>query len=155
VEPEGDQVRIRGIAAAVAMVAMVAVASPAQAAVGTTCGAWKTTKTGGHQSACTVRSANWEVAARGRGFYDGTTRLSQLNISVSLQASVDGVTWTTVVSRSCGFTSIPSSTPGGACLTPAQWVDAGTLYRARTFLVLFETNGTVRTTNPSYSPITS
>jgi hypothetical protein len=40
-------------------------------------------------------------------------------------------------------------------LTAAQWVDAGTLYRARTFLVLFEANGTVRTTNPTYSPITS
>ena len=80
VEPEGDQVRIRGIAAAVAIVAIVASATPAHANAGTTCGAWKTTKTGGHQSACTVRSANWEVAARGRGYYDGATRLTQLNI---------------------------------------------------------------------------
>jgi hypothetical protein len=80
VEPEGDQVRIRGIAAAVAIVAIVGSATPAHASVGTTCGAWKTTKTGGHQSACTVRSANWEVAARGRGYYDGATRLTQLNI---------------------------------------------------------------------------
>ena len=66
--------RIRGIAAAVAIVAIVASATPAHANVGTTCGAWKTTKTGGHQSACTVRSANWEVAARGRGYYEARVR---------------------------------------------------------------------------------
>jgi len=148
-------VRIRHIVAAVAIVATVAIATPAQANVGMACSAWKTTKTGGHQSACYIRSADWQVAAKGRGYYDGSTRLAQMNISVSLQFSVDGFSWTTLVSRSCGFTDVPSSSPGGSCLTAAQWVDAGTLYRARTFLVLFETNGTVRTTNPTYSPITS
>jgi len=148
-------VRIRHIAAAVVIVATVAVATPAHANVGSACSAWKTTKTGGHQSACYVRSADWQVAAKGRGYYDGSTRLAQMSISVSLQASSDGFSWTTLASRSCGFTAIPSSPPGGSCLTAAQWVDAGMLYRARTFLILFETNGTVRTTNPSYSPITS
>jgi len=152
---KGEQVRIRQIAAAVVIVATVALATPAKADVGTSCSAWKTTKTGGHQSACYVRSADWQVAAKGRGYYDGSTKLVQMNISVSLQASVDGFSWTTIASRSCGFTSIPGSAPGGSCLTAAQWVDAGTLYRARTFLVLFEANGTVRTTNPSYSPLTS
>ena len=147
--------RIRQIATAVVMVATVAIATPAQANVGTACSAWKTTKTGGHQSACYVRSADWQVAAKGRGYYDGSTRLVQMNISVSLQSSTDGVSWTTLISRSCGFTDIPSSPPGGSCLTPAQWVDAGMLYRARTFLVLFEANGTVRTTNPTYGPVTS
>ncbi len=147
--------RIRQIAVAVGIVAMVAIATPAHANVGTACSAWKTTKTGGHQSACYVRSADWQVAAKGRGYYDGQTRLVQMNISVSLQSSIDGFTWTTLTSRSCGFTGVPSSSPGGSCLTAAQWVDAGTLYRARTFLVLFEANGTVRTTNPTYSPITS
>jgi len=29
------------------------------------------------------------------------------------------------------------------------------VYRSRTYLVLFEANGTVRTTDPSYSPVTS
>jgi hypothetical protein len=148
-------VRIRQIATAVVIVATVAIATPAQANVGTSCSAWKTTKTGGHQSACYVRSADWQVAAKGRGYYDGSTKLVQMNISVSLQSSIDGITWSTLVSRSCGFTAVPSSSPGGSCLTAAEWVDAGTLYRARTFLVLFEANGTVRTTNPSYSPITS
>jgi hypothetical protein len=148
-------VRIRHIAAAVVIFATVAIATPAQANVGTACSAWKTTKTGGHQSACYVRSADWQVAAKGRGYYDGSTRLAQMSISVSLQASVDGFSWTTLASRSCGFTDIPSSSPGGSCLTPAQWVDAGTLYRARTFLILFENNGTVRTTNPTYGPVTS
>jgi len=148
-------VRIRQIATAVVIVATVAIATPAQANVGTSCSAWKTTKTGGHQSACYVRSADWQVAAKGRGYYDGSTKLAQMNISVSLQSSIDGITWSTLVSRSCGFTDVPSSSPGGSCLTAAEWVDAGTLYRARTFLVLFEANGTVRTTNPSYSPITS
>jgi hypothetical protein len=138
-------VRIRHIAAAVVIFATVAIATPAQANVGTACSAWKTTKTGGHQSACYVRS----------GYYDGSTRLAQMSISVSLQASVDGFSWTTLASRSCGFTDIPSSSPGGSCLTPAQWVDAGTLYRARTFLILFENNGIVRTTNPTYGPVTS
>lgn len=147
--------RIRQIATAVVIVATVAIATPAQANVGTSCSAWKTTKTGGHQSACYVRSADWQVAAKGRGYYDGSTKLVQMNISVSLQSSIDGITWSTLVSRSCGFTAVPSSSPGGSCLTAAEWVDAGTLYRARTFLVLFEANGTVRTTNPSYSPITS
>ena len=147
--------RIRQIATAVVIVATVAIATPAQANVGTSCSAWKTTKTGGHQSACYVRSADWQVAAKGRGYYDGSTKLAQMNISVSLQSSIDGITWSTLVSRSCGFTDVPSSSPGGSCLTAAEWVDAGTLYRARTFLVLFEANGTVRTTNPSYSPITS
>jgi hypothetical protein len=148
-------VGIRQIATAVVIVATVAVATPAHANVGTSCSAWKTTKTGGHQSACYVRSADWQVAAKGRGYYDGSTKVVQLNISVSLQSSVDGISWTTVVSRSCGFTNVLSSSPGGSCFTAAQWVDAGTLYRARTFLVLFEANGTVRTTNPSYSPPTS
>jgi hypothetical protein len=148
-------VRIRQIATAVVIVATVAIATPARASVGTTCSAWKTTKTGGHQSACYVRSADWQVAAKGRGYYDGSTRLAQMSVSVSLQASTDGFSWTTLASRSCGFTDIPSSSPGGSCLTPAQWVDAGTLYRARTFLILFETNGMVRTTNPTYSPVTS
>lgn len=147
--------RIRQIATAVAIVATMAIATPAHANVGTSCSAWKTTKTGGHQSACYIRSADWQVAAKGRGYYDGSTKVVQLNISVSLQSSVDGISWTTVVSRSCWFTDVPSSSPGGSCLTAAQWVDAGTLYRARTFLVLFEANGTVRTTNPSYSPLTS
>ena len=147
--------RIRQIAAAVVIVATVALATPAHADVGTSCSAWKATKTGGHQSACYVRSADWQVAAKGRGYYDGSTKLVQMNIAVSLQASVDGFSWTTIASRSCGFTSIPGSAPGGSCLTAAQWVDAGTLYRARTFLVLFEANGAVRTTNPSYSSITS
>ena len=147
--------RIRQIATAVVIVATVAIATPAHADVGTSCSAWKTTKTGGHQSACYVRSADWQVAAKGRGYYDGSTKLVQINISVSLQSSVDGFSWTTLASRSCGFTSIPSSAPGGSCLTTAQWVDAGTLYRARTFLVLFEANGTIRTTNPTYSPVTS
>jgi hypothetical protein len=147
-------VRIRQIATAVVIVATLAIATPAHANVGTSCSAWKTTKTGGHQSACYVRSADWQVAAKGRGYYE-STRLVQMNISVSLQASVDGISWTTLVSRSCGFTDVPSTSPGGSCLTAAQWVDAGTLYRARTFLVLFEANGTVRTTNPSYSPLTS
>ena len=147
--------RIRQIATAVAIVATMAIATPAHANVGTSCSAWKTTKTGGHQSACYIRSADWQVAAKGRGYYDGSTKVVQLNISVSLQSSRDGISWTTVVSRSCGFTDVPSSSPGGSCLTAAQWVDAGTLYRARTFLVLFEANGTVRTTNPSYSPLTS
>jgi hypothetical protein len=148
-------VRIRHIATAVVIVATVAIATPAHANVGTGCSAWKTTKTGGHQSACYVRSADWEVAAKGRGYYDGSTRLVQMNIAVSLQSSIDGFTWTTLASRSCGFTSAPSSSPGGSCLTAGQWVDAGTLYRARTFLVLFEANGTVRTTNPTYSPVTT
>jgi hypothetical protein len=148
-------VRIRQIATAVVIVATVAIATPAQANVGTSCSAWRTTKTGGHQSACYVRSADWQVAAKGRGYYDGSTKLVQMNISVSLQSSIDGISWTTLVSRSCGFTDVPSTSPGGSCLTAAQWVDAGTLYRARTFLVLFEANGTVRTTNPSYSPLTS
>jgi hypothetical protein len=148
-------VRIRQIATAVAIVATMAIATPAHANVGTSCSAWKTTKTGGHQSACYVRSADWQVAAKGRGYYDGSTKLVQMNISVSLQSSIDGITWSTLVSRSCGFTAVPSSSPGGSCLTAAEWVDAGTLYRARTFLLLFEANGTVRTTNPSYSPITS
>ena len=148
-------VRIRHIATTVVIVATVAIATAAHANVGTACSAWKATKTGGHQSACYVRSADWEVTAKGRGYYDGSTRLVQMNIAVSLQSSIDGFTWTTLASRSCGFTSVPSSSPGGSCLTAAQWVDAGTLYRARTFLVLFEANGTVRTTNPTYSPITS
>ena len=147
--------RIRQIATAVAIVATVAIATPAHASVGTSCSAWKTTKTGGHQSACYVRSADWQVAAKGRGYYDGSTKLVQMNISVSLQSSIDGISWTTLASRSCGFTDVPSSSPGGSCSTAAQWVDAGTLYRARTFLVLFEANGAVRTTNPSYSPVTS
>jgi len=148
-------VRIRHLATAVVIVATVAIATPAHANVGSACSAWKTTKTGGHQSACYVRSADWQVMAKGRGYYDGTTRLDQMNIAVSLQSSFDGFTWTTLASRSCGFTNVPSSSPGGACLTAAQWVDAGTLYRARTFLVLFEANGTVRMTNPTYSPVTS
>lgn len=147
--------RIRQIATAVVIVATVAIATPAQANVGTSCSAWRTTKTGGHQSACYVRSADWQVAAKGRGYYDGSTKLVQMNISVSLQSSIDGISWTTLVSRSCGFTDVPATSPGGSCLTAAQWVDAGTLYRARMFLVLFEANGTVRTTNPSYSPLTS
>ena len=117
--------RIRQIATAVVIVATVAIATPAQANVGTSCSAWKTTKTGGHQSACYVRSADWQVAAKGRGYYDGSTKLVQMNISVSLQSSIDAD------------------------------VSAVRAYRARTFLVLFEANGTVRTTNPSYSPITS
>src|SRR5262245_34344385 len=121
-EREGEQVRLRRIASACAIVAIVGTAAPAHANVGTTCSAWRTTKTGGHQAACTVRSANREVAARGRGYYDGPTRLTQLNISVSLQSSLDGTTWTTLVSRTCGFADVPSSPPGGACLTPAQWV---------------------------------
>jgi hypothetical protein len=152
---KGEEVRIRQIATAVVILATVAIATPAHANVGAACSAWKTTKTGGHQSACYVRSADWQVAAKGRGSYDGSTKLVQMNIAVSLQSSVDGISWTTIVSRSCGFTDVPSSSPGGSCLTAAQWVDAGTLYRARTFLVLFEANGTVRTTNPSYSPLTS
>jgi hypothetical protein len=150
--------RRRQIATAVVLVTTVAIAAPAtqaRANVGTACSAWKTTKTSGHQSACVIRSVDWQVAAKGRGFYDGSIRLTQMNISVSVQSSVDGFAWTTLVSRSCGFTPIPSSSPGGSCLTAAMWVDAGTLYRARTFLVLFEANGTVRTTNPTYSPITS
>jgi hypothetical protein len=146
---------MRKIATVVVIVATLAIATPALANVGTSCSAWKTTKTGGHRSACYVRSADRQVAAKGRGYYDGSTKLVQMNISVSLQASVDGISWTTLITRSCGFTDVPSSAPGGSCLTAAQWVDAGTLYRARTFLVFFEANGTVRTTNPTYSPITS
>ena len=147
--------RLRQIATAVVIVATVAIATPAQANVGTACGAWKSTKTGGHQSACYVRSTDRQVAAKGRGYYDGSTRLVQMNIAVSLQSSANGVSWTTLASRSCGFTDIPSSQPGGSCLTGAQWVDAGIRYRARVFLVLFEANGTVRTTNPTYSAVTS
>ena len=147
--------RIRQIAAAVVIAATIAIATPAHANVGTTCSAWKTTKTGGHQSACSVRSADRQVAAKGRGYYDGSTKLVQMSISVSLQSSADGFSWITLASRSCGFTDVPSAAPGGSCLTGAQWVDAGMLYRARTYLVLFEANGTVRTTDPSYSPVTS
>lgn len=147
--------RIRQTATAVVIVASLAIATPAHANVGTGCSAWKTTRTGGHQSACYVRSADWQVAAKGRGYYDGSTKLVQMSISVSLQSSADGFSWTTLASRSCGFTDVPSSSPGGSCLTGAQWVDAGMRYRARTFLVLFEANGTVRTTDPSFSPITS
>jgi len=110
-------VRRRQIATAVVIVATLAIAIPARASGETTCSAWKTTKTGGHQSACYVRTADRQVAAKGRGYYDGSTKLTQMTI--------------------------------------AQWVGDGMVYRSRTYLVLFEANGTVRTTDPSYSPVTS
>ena len=147
--------RRRQIATAVVIVATLAIAIPARASGGTTCSAWKTTKTGGHQSACYVRTADRQVAAKGRGYYDGSTKLTQMTISVSLQSSMDGVSWITLASRTCGFTDVPSAAPGGSCLTAAQWVGDGMVYRSRTYLVLFEANGTVRTTDPSYSPVTS
>ena len=61
----------------------------------------------------------------------------------------------TLASCSCRFTDIPSTSPGASCLIGAQWVDAGMLYRARTFLVVYKANGTVRTTDPSFSLVTS
>src|SRR4029078_4457208 len=87
-------VRIRHIATTVVIVAPVAIAPPAHANVGTACSAWKATKTGGHQSACYVRSADWEVTAKGRGYYDGSTRLAQTDIAGSVHSSMHGFQWT-------------------------------------------------------------
>jgi len=147
--------RSRWLLAVLALVGGLLSTTPASANVGSYCGGWRATVTGGHQMACYVRSANYEIAARGRAYYDGGERLDQLNISVTLQRSSNGTSWTNVVSRVCGFTDVPSEMPGASCLTTARYVDAGMLYRARTFLVLFETNGTIRTTAPSFSPVTS
>jgi hypothetical protein len=110
---------------------------------------------GARQNACYVRDANWHIAGRGRAYYAGWRPLDQLNIAVTLQRSDDGQSWSKVVSRTCGVTDIPDGLPGAMCLTPAQYVEAGTLYRSRVFLVLFFRDGAVKTTTPTFSPITS
>jgi hypothetical protein len=147
--------RKRTIAVVLALASMTLFATPAHANVGTYCGGWRTTGPGAWQNACYIRSANWEIAARGKGFYDGYRRLDQLNVAVTLQTSMDGTHWSSVVSRSCGFTDVPDEPPGGVCTTAARYLDAGMLYRTRTFLVLFGADGSVAATTPTYSPITS
>ena len=141
----------------VALIAALMGATPAHANVGSYCGGWRVSIDGGHQNACYIRDADWHVAARGRAYYDGWARLDQLNISVTLQRSTDGASWANVVSKTCGFTggNIPSELPGANCITSGQYVEAGALYRARTFLVLFFQGGAVKVTTPSYSGITS
>jgi len=132
-------------------------AVPAYANVGADCGGWKVSSDGAHQNACYIRDADWHIAAKGRAYYDGSAPLDQLNISVTLQRSTDNTTWTSVVSKTCGFVDgdIPNDIPGSSCFTSARYVDAGVLYRTRTFLVLFFRSGAVKVTTPSYSGITS
>jgi len=147
--------RKRTIAVVIALASVMLFVTPAHANVGTYCSGWRTMAPGAWQNPCYMRSANWEIAARGKGYYDGSPRLDQLNVSVTLQASWDGTHWSSVASRSCGFTDIPNEPPGGLCTTGVRYVDAGMLYRARTFLVLFGTDGSVTTTSPTYSPFTT
>jgi hypothetical protein len=147
--------RARWLTVPLALAGVLSFAPGAQANVGSFCGGWKEPVIGAHQSACYVRNANYQVAARGRAYYDGAQRLDQLSISVTLQISDNGTTWSNVTSRVCGFTDIADTAPGEQCLTSARWVEVGSLYRARTFLVLFGEDGSVRTTAPSFSPITS
>src|SRR3990172_9311231 len=109
---KGVRMRSRWLLAVLALVGGLLSTTPASANVGSYCGGWRATVTGGHQMACYVRSANYEIAARGRAYYDGGERLDQLNISVTLQRSSNGTSWTNVVSRVCGFTDVPSEMPG-------------------------------------------
>jgi hypothetical protein len=145
----------RSIAVVLAIASATLMATPAHANVGTYCGGWRATASGGYENACYIRSANWEIAGRGKGYYVGTVRLDQLNVSVTLQASMDGMNWWSVASRSCGFTAIPSEPPGGVCTTGARYVEAGTLYRSKVFLILFGSDGSVVVTQPTVSPITT
>jgi hypothetical protein len=146
--------RKRTIAVLLALASVTLFAPPAHANVGTNCGGWRTNAPGAWQNACYIRSANWEIAGRGKAYYDGPARLEQLNVSVTLQISMDGTRWSGVASRSCGFADVPTEPPGGLCTTAVRYVDAGMLYRTRTFLVLFGADGSVATTSPTYSPIT-
>jgi hypothetical protein len=147
--------RKRTIATLIALASVVMVGAPAHANIGTYCGGWKQTSVGAWQNPCYIRSANWEIAGRGKAYYDGPDRLDQLNVSVTVQSSIDGTHWSPVVSRSCGFTDIPRDAPGALCTTAVRYVDAGVLYRTRTFLILFSANGSVLITAPTFSPITS
>jgi hypothetical protein len=143
------------IALVVALMIAMMMGTPVQANIGTSCGGWKATVSGGFENACYIRSANWEIAGRGKGYYVGSARLDQMNISVTLQTSMDGMNWSPVTSRSCGFTDIPSEPPGGLCTTAARYIEAGALYRSRVFLILFGRDGSVTATAPTYSPVTS
>lgn len=147
--------RRRSIATVLALAAVLLMTTPARANIGTYCGGWRSTYPGAFQNACYIRSANWEIAGRGKGFYDGPMKLDQLNISVALQTSADATHWSTVGSRSCGFTDIPTEPPGGICTTAARYVDPGMLYRTRVFLILFGSDGSVVVTPPTFGPITS
>jgi hypothetical protein len=145
----------RTIVVATALASVVLLTTPALASIGTNCGGWKTMAPGAWQNACSIRSANGDVAGRGKGYYDGYERLDQLDIMVTLQASADGTRWSSVASRSCGFTDVPDEPPGGLCTTAARDVEVGMLYRTRAFLVLFFANGVVTATSPVFSPITT
>jgi hypothetical protein len=147
--------RKRTIAVLIALASVTVLGAPAHANIGSYCGGWRSMTPGAWQNPCYVRSANWEIAGRGKGYYNGSANLDQLSISVTVQSSIDGMHWSPVVSRSCGFTDIPTEAPGGLCATGVRYVDAGVLYRTRTFLILFGSNGQIVTTTPTFSPITS
>jgi hypothetical protein len=147
--------RKRTIAVVMALASVTLFATPAHANIGTYCGGWRTAAPDAWQNACYIRSANWEIAGRGKGFYDGSRQLDRLNVAVTLQTSMDATHWSSVASRSCGFTDVPNEPPGGLCTTGARYIEAGALYRTRTFLVLFRADGSVTTTSPTFSPVTS
>jgi hypothetical protein len=145
----------RTIATLIALASVTMLGTPAHANVGTYCGGWRSMTFGAWQNPCYIRSANWEIAGRGKAYYDGLDKLEQLSISVTLQSSIDATHWSPVVSRSCGFTDIPRDPPGALCTTAVRSVDAGVLYRTRTFLILFFADGRVVTTTSTFSPVTS
>jgi len=147
--------RKRSIATILALASVLLLGTPARANIGTYCGGWRSTVAGAYQNACYIRSANWEIAGRGKGYYTGQAKLDQLNVSVTLQTSVDGFHWSGVATRTCGFTDVPSEPPGGLCTTAVRYVEAGMLYRTRTFLILFRSDGGVVVTPPTFGPITT
>jgi hypothetical protein len=147
--------RKRTIAVTLALAGVVLLATPARANIGTYCGGWRSTEAGTYQNPCYIRSANWEIAGRGKGYVTDARAWDQLNVSVTLQTSADGTHWSNVTSRTCGFTDIPTEAPGALCTTAVRYIDAGMLYRTRTFLVLFAKSGDVVVTPATVGPITT
>ena len=144
--------------AVAAVLVVLATALPAHANVGTYCGGWETGDVAGlHVNACYERTFTWQIRGRGKAYYDGSRTVTYLSVSVQLQRSADGYSWSSVRSNVCGWSGgdVASSAPGNICNTNAIAVDAGFLYRTRAQATVFYGNGTTATTGFTYSDLTT
>ncbi len=148
----------RSKAAVAAVLVVLATAVPARANIGSYCGGWESGAVAGVSvNACYERTATWQIRGRGKAYYDGTRSVDYLAISVQLQRSADGSSWSTIRSNVCGWDGpdVASAAPGNMCNTNAANVDAGFLYRSRAQVTIFFANGTNATTSFAYSGLTT
>jgi len=148
---------IRRVVLLTGVLSLLLVATPVHASVGTNCGAWSTGNTsGGHQQACTVRSAVFTATGQGKAYFATPSSLTALDISIGLYQSADGTNYTRIASHVCDFTSVASSSSSpNICNTSTLHMVAGDLYKSRIIVVLFYKSGMTVTSTPSWSLVTA